>query len=92
MVLCLVLCVQIISNGKLRSIKHRVVTSTHETRTSIATFVNPSPDCIIEPAKVLVNEKEPSRYTASQYKEYVHRNKAFGDYTIAIQKALHSKN
>ncbi|PWA52177.1 Non-heme dioxygenase N-terminal domain-containing protein [Artemisia annua] len=81
---------EIISNGKLRSIKHRVVTSTHETRISIATFVNPSPDCIIEPAKVLVNELEPSRYTASQYKEYVKSSKAYGDYTVAIQNALHS--
>nr|XP_043622803.1 hyoscyamine 6-dioxygenase-like [Erigeron canadensis] len=82
---------EIISNGKLKSVKHRVVTSTHETRISIATFVNPSPDCIIEPAKHLVNELGASRYTANQYKEFVHRNKAFGDYTDAIQNALVTK-
>ncbi|KAI3514587.1 hypothetical protein L1887_13130 [Cichorium endivia] len=79
---------EIISNGKLKSIKHRVVNNTHETRISIATFVNPSPDCIIEPAKVLVNELEPSQYTAKQYKEFVQCNKAFGDYTVALQNAL----
>ncbi|XP_071721632.1 hyoscyamine 6-dioxygenase-like [Rutidosis leptorrhynchoides] len=83
---------EIISNGKLRSIKHRVVTSTNGTRISIATFVNPSPDCIIEPAKNLVNELEPSRYTASRYKEYVDHNNAFGDYTVAIQNALRTGN
>ncbi|KAJ0796737.1 putative oxoglutarate/iron-dependent dioxygenase, non-heme dioxygenase domain-containing protein [Helianthus annuus] len=79
---------EIISNRKLKSVKHRVVNNTHETRRSIATFVNPSPDCIIEPAKHLVNELEPSLYPASQYKDYVLRNKAFGDYTAAIQNAL----
>ncbi|MFS7930610.1 putative hyoscyamine (6S)-dioxygenase [Helianthus anomalus] len=56
----------IISNWKFKSVKHRVVTSTHETRLSIAAFVNPSPNCIIEPAKNLVNELEPTLYKASQ--------------------------
>ncbi|KAI3516553.1 hypothetical protein L1887_15471 [Cichorium endivia] len=79
---------EVISNGKLRSIDHRVVTSTHETRSSIATFVNPSFDCVIEPAKVLVNESEPSHYKAIQYKEYVHHNNAFGDYTVALQNVI----
>ncbi|KAL7586109.1 hyoscyamine 6-dioxygenase isoform X2 [Lactuca sativa] len=76
---------EIISNGKLRSVDHRVVTSMHKTRSSIATFVNPSLDCVVEPAKVLVNEAEPSSYKAIQYKEYVRRNNAFGDYTSALQ-------
>ncbi|XP_076889476.1 hyoscyamine 6-dioxygenase-like [Bidens hawaiensis] len=72
---------EIISNGKFRSAKHRVVNNTNETRLSIATFVNPSPDCIIGPAKHLMNELEPPLYTASVYKDYVHRFNAFGDYT-----------
>ncbi|PWA44820.1 flavanone 3-hydroxylase [Artemisia annua] len=81
---------EIVSNGKLRSIDHRVVTSKDKTRISIATFVNPSYDCIIEPAKALVNKNEPSRYKASRYKEYVDRNKAFGDYTVALRDVLNS--
>ncbi|KAF5810571.1 putative oxoglutarate/iron-dependent dioxygenase, non-heme dioxygenase domain-containing protein [Helianthus annuus] len=94
---------EIISNWKFKSAKHRVVTSTHETRRSIATFVNPSPNCIIEPAKNLVNELEPTLYKASQnlvnelepalykpsqYKEYVLHSNAFGDDTAAIQNGL----
>ncbi|KAJ0761653.1 putative hyoscyamine (6S)-dioxygenase [Helianthus annuus] len=94
---------QIISNWKFKSAKHRVVTSTHETRRSIATFVNPSPNCIIEPAKNLVNELEPTQYKASQnlvnelepalykpsqYKDYVLHSNAFGDDTAAIQNGL----
>ncbi|XP_076889481.1 hyoscyamine 6-dioxygenase-like [Bidens hawaiensis] len=72
---------EIISNKKFIGAKHRVVTSINETRLSIATFVNPSLDCIIEPAKHLVNELEPPLYTASLYKDYVHRFNAFGDHT-----------
>ncbi|KAI7730135.1 hypothetical protein M8C21_001423 [Ambrosia artemisiifolia] len=82
------LWMQIISNNKFKSAKHRVVTSKHETRRSIATFVNPSPNCIIEPAKILVNESEPALYKPTQYKDFVQYNNSFGDYTAAIQKAL----
>ncbi|KAK1420550.1 hypothetical protein QVD17_22237 [Tagetes erecta] len=78
---------EIISNKKLKSVKHRVVTCAHEARQSIVTHVNPCLDCVIEPAKILVDELEPSVYKASQYKDYVQRNKAFGDYTTAIQNA-----
>ncbi|PWA43549.1 flavanone 3-hydroxylase [Artemisia annua] len=83
---------EIVSNGKLRSIDHRVVTSKDKTRISIATFVNPSYACIIEPAKALVNKNEPSRYKASRYKEYVDRNKAFGDYTVALRDVVISES
>ncbi|KAM0030805.1 putative oxoglutarate/iron-dependent dioxygenase, non-hem dioxygenase domain-containing protein [Helianthus debilis subsp. tardiflorus] len=79
---------EIISNRKLKSVRHRVVTSTRETRLSIATFVNPSLDCIVEPAKVLVNELEPSLYVGSQYKDYVQRTNAFGAYSAAILNAM----
>ncbi|XP_076889482.1 hyoscyamine 6-dioxygenase-like [Bidens hawaiensis] len=78
---------EIISNMKLKSAKHRVVNSTRDTRLSMATFLNPSPDCIIEPAKQLVNELEPPLYRATQYKDFVHHNKSFGDYTGAILKS-----
>ncbi|KAJ9547890.1 hypothetical protein OSB04_020534 [Centaurea solstitialis] len=81
---------EIISNGKLKSAKHRVVNNKDETRISIATFLNPLPECIIEPAKVLVNELEPARYEATQYKDFIGRNKSFGDYTGTILNATHS--
>ncbi|KAI3773003.1 hypothetical protein L6452_04199 [Arctium lappa] len=83
---------EIISNGKFKSVLHRVVNSKHETRRSIATFVNPSLDCIIEPAKVLINELEPARYEASKYKDFIGRNKSFGDHTTALLNATPSDN
>ncbi|GMP99446.1 hypothetical protein CsSME_00046915 [Camellia sinensis var. sinensis] len=62
---------EIISNGKLTSIKHRAVTNSSVSRTSIVTLINPSEECIIEPAKALVSACNPSMFQAVQCKEYV---------------------
>ncbi|KAI7731623.1 hypothetical protein M8C21_019691 [Ambrosia artemisiifolia] len=43
---------------------------------------------IVEPAKVLVNEREPSLYAASQYKDYVQINGGYGAHTAAILNAM----
>ncbi|KAG5567439.1 hypothetical protein RHGRI_002852 [Rhododendron griersonianum] len=53
---------QIISNGKLRSAYHRVVTSSNVARTTVACFILPSKDILIEPAKSLVTELRPPLY------------------------------
>uniref|UniRef100_A0A5B7BHZ9 Putative hyoscyamine 6-dioxygenase-like n=1 Tax=Davidia involucrata TaxID=16924 RepID=A0A5B7BHZ9_DAVIN len=82
---------QIISNGKLRSAEHRAVTNSAEARTSIATFVTPSSNCIVEPAKGLVNALDPPLYKAFLYKEFVNSSKAFGPDTEAIQKFISSE-
>ncbi|KAA8543360.1 hypothetical protein F0562_021145 [Nyssa sinensis] len=82
---------QIISNGKLRSAEHRAVTNPTEARTSIATFINPSSNCIIEPAQALVNALNPPLYEAFLYKEFVNSSKAFGPDTDAIQKLISSE-
>lgn len=71
---------------------HRVVTSKDKTRISIAASVNPSYDCIVEPAKALVNELEPSRYKARRYKDYVFRDKAFGTDTNTLHNVMNSKS
>ena len=46
-----------ITNGKYKSVLHRVVTQTDGTRMSIASFYNPGNDAVIYPAPALV-EKE----------------------------------
>ncbi|XP_059660367.1 hyoscyamine 6-dioxygenase-like [Cornus florida] len=61
---------QVISNGKLRSVEHRAVTNSKEVRTSITTFITPSEDSVIEPAEDLVSECNPPLYRAFQYKEF----------------------
>ncbi|XP_054800170.1 hyoscyamine 6-dioxygenase-like [Prosopis cineraria] len=49
------LLLQIISNGRLVGAEHRVVTNSKTSRTSVAYFVYPSNESIIEPAKVFIN-------------------------------------
>ncbi|XP_076930952.1 protein DOWNY MILDEW RESISTANCE 6-like [Bidens hawaiensis] len=45
---------QIISNGKLRSAEHRVVTNSREARTTIVSFISPCMDTVVAPAKSMI--------------------------------------
>ncbi|XP_073049059.1 hyoscyamine 6-dioxygenase-like [Primulina eburnea] len=80
--------IEIISNGKLKSAEHRVVTNPNSARTTIATFINPLPHCIIEPAKCLVNESNPPLYNSMSFQEFVDASKAFGPHTDALQNGV----
>ncbi|CAK7351555.1 unnamed protein product [Dovyalis caffra] len=48
---------EVITNGKYKSVMHRVIAQTDGTRMSIASFYNPGSDAVIYPASALV-EKE----------------------------------
>ncbi|KAM2009585.1 hypothetical protein ACFX16_004334 [Malus domestica] len=61
---------QIISNGKLKSVEHWAVTSSSHSRTSTAFFIAPSDDCIVEPAEALISASNPQHYKPFQYKEF----------------------
>ncbi|KAK4713889.1 hypothetical protein R3W88_019796 [Solanum pinnatisectum] len=52
--------ITVISNGKLASVAHRVVTNTTQSRTSIGTFICPHE--IVEPAKALVGPENPPQF------------------------------
>ncbi|GMP90677.1 hypothetical protein CsSME_00041690 [Camellia sinensis var. sinensis] len=62
---------QIISNDKLKSAEHRVVTNSEVDRTTIGYFIIPSYECFVEPAKNLIDDCNPPIYKASQYKEFL---------------------
>ncbi|XP_074268172.1 hyoscyamine 6-dioxygenase-like [Silene latifolia] len=62
---------QIISNGKLRSMEHRVVTNAVKSRTTSAYFIEPRKECFIEPAKAVLSAENPSNYKGVLYKELV---------------------
>ncbi|KAF9620926.1 hypothetical protein IFM89_015323 [Coptis chinensis] len=62
---------QIISNGKLKSAEHRVVTNSKVARTSIAIFIYPSMDCTIQPAEELVDELNPPKYGVFKFQEFL---------------------
>ncbi|GKB41472.1 hyoscyamine 6-dioxygenase-like protein [Tanacetum coccineum] len=60
---------RVISNGKLASIVHRVVTDSKESRTTIGTFLTPSNDILIKPADGLLGSLAPM-YRGYTYKEF----------------------
>ncbi|XP_074287570.1 hyoscyamine 6-dioxygenase-like [Silene latifolia] len=62
---------QIISNGKLRSVEHRVVTNAEEARTTAAFFIGPRNDCRVEPAKAVISPENPAIYKGIQYADLV---------------------
>ncbi|QCD85414.1 aminocyclopropanecarboxylate oxidase [Vigna unguiculata] len=48
---------EVITNGKYKSVEHRVITRTDGTRMSIASFYNPAGDAVIYPAPSLLEKK-----------------------------------
>ncbi|CAL9013674.1 unnamed protein product [Prunus brigantina] len=64
---------EVITNGKYKSVEHRVITQTDGTRMSIASFYNPGSDAVIYPAPTLV-EKE------AEEKNQVYPKFVFEDY------------
>ncbi|XP_052169944.1 2'-deoxymugineic-acid 2'-dioxygenase-like isoform X2 [Diospyros lotus] len=62
---------QVISNGKLKSPDHRVVTNSKAARTTVVSFILPSSDCLIEPPKSLVNEHNPAVYRTFKFGDFL---------------------
>jgi len=62
---------EVISNGKYKSVMHRVVAQTDGTRMSIASFYNPGNDAVMYPAPELVDEKEASDYPRFVFEDYM---------------------
>ncbi|KAI4352387.1 hypothetical protein L6164_006645 [Bauhinia variegata] len=67
------LLLQIISNGRLVGAEHRAVTNSSMARTSVAYFIYPSYESLIEPAQALVNGSTPPLYKSMTFAEF-HKN------------------
>ncbi|XP_057953757.1 1-aminocyclopropane-1-carboxylate oxidase [Malania oleifera] len=65
---------EVITNGRYKSVLHRVIAQTDGTRMSIASFYNPGSDAVIYPAPALV-EKEADGEKKQAYPKFV-----FDDY------------
>ncbi|KAG4945957.1 hypothetical protein AAZX31_15G107700 [Glycine max] len=63
---------EVITNGKYKSVMHRVIAQADDTRMSIASFYNPGDDAVISPAPALVKELDE---TSQVYPKFV-----FDDY------------
>ncbi|XP_051142506.1 hyoscyamine 6-dioxygenase-like [Andrographis paniculata] len=59
---------KVISNGKLNTPKHRVITNAKGGRTTIGTFLNPSQEAVIEAAAAA--DEDSKAYTSFTYKEF----------------------
>ncbi|XP_027333322.1 1-aminocyclopropane-1-carboxylate oxidase-like [Abrus precatorius] len=49
--------IEVITNGKYKSVEHRVIAQTNGTRMSVASFYNPANDAVIYPASSLLETK-----------------------------------
>ncbi|XWS69076.1 hypothetical protein CRYUN_Cryun04dG0148500 [Craigia yunnanensis] len=54
--------IQVLSNGRYKSVHHRAVTNKTQKRVSVATFYAPSRDSIIGPIQDLIDEQHPPAY------------------------------
>ncbi|XP_024022233.1 feruloyl CoA ortho-hydroxylase 1 [Morus notabilis] len=82
---------QIFSNGRYRSIEHRVVANGNSNRISVPLFINPRPEDIIAPLpEVLASTGEKPIYKPILYSDYVrhfYRKSHDGKLTIDFAKA-----
>ncbi|KAF7818414.1 protein DOWNY MILDEW RESISTANCE 6-like [Senna tora] len=69
---------QVISNDKLKSGEHRVVTNASDGRTSAAFFIGALEESIIEPAKSLTDQLHPPLYKSFKTRDFVTKFVAAG--------------
>uniref|UniRef100_A0A0A0K4U9 Fe2OG dioxygenase domain-containing protein n=2 Tax=Cucumis sativus TaxID=3659 RepID=A0A0A0K4U9_CUCSA len=61
---------EVISNGKLKAVEHRVVTNAEASRQSFGYVIFPEKEMIIEPAKCLINEANPPHYRSFKVEDF----------------------
>jgi 2'-deoxymugineic-acid 2'-dioxygenase/mugineic-acid 3-dioxygenase len=62
---------QVATNGLLKSIEHRVMTNSRLARTSVATFIMPTPDCLIGPGDEFISEENPPCYRTTMFRDFM---------------------
>ena len=62
---------QVLSNGKFKSVGHRAVTNKLLPRLSLGMFYNPNYDTVIGPIEDLIDEEHPTKYRKYGFKEYM---------------------
>ncbi|KAK1260181.1 2'-deoxymugineic-acid 2'-dioxygenase [Acorus gramineus] len=62
---------EVLSNGRLKSIQHRAVTNSSVARTTVVNFIVPTLDCLISPAPALVGQFEDPIYRPFTWREYL---------------------
>ncbi|KAK7363789.1 hypothetical protein VNO77_05947 [Canavalia gladiata] len=88
---------EVITNGKYKSVLHRVIAQTDGNRMSIASFYNPGDDAVISPAPALVKEDETNqvypKFVFDDYmKLYAGRKFQAKEPRFEAMKAMESSN
>ncbi|XP_031492975.1 flavonol synthase 1-like [Nymphaea colorata] len=65
--------IEVLSNGKYKSVLHRSLVSKDDVRMSWAVFCVPPLETIIGPLPQLINENNPPLFTTKSYKEFQYR-------------------
>ncbi|OMO59136.1 Oxoglutarate/iron-dependent dioxygenase [Corchorus olitorius] len=80
--------IEILSNGKYKSVLHRAVVNNKDTRISIAIPHGPAPDAAVSPASELVDRvSNPPAYKAIKYKEYIELQQSHNlDWKSALER------
>ncbi|KAL2253664.1 protein DMR6-LIKE OXYGENASE 2 isoform X1 [Sesamum indicum] len=63
--------IQVLSNGRYKSVHHRAVGSKCSERVSIAMFYGPNKDTVVGPVEELVDEDHPPVYRSYRYEEFL---------------------
>jgi isopenicillin N synthase-like dioxygenase len=63
--------VEVISNGRYKSIEHRAVTNKEKGRISVAAFCNLGEEAEVGPAAELINESNPCNYRTFKHSDYL---------------------
>jgi 2'-deoxymugineic-acid 2'-dioxygenase/mugineic-acid 3-dioxygenase len=62
--------IEIVTNGALASVEHRVFTNSDKARLSLATLVHPRMDCLVGPAPEMVSEENPAKFRKFVFSEF----------------------
>ncbi|ONH89711.1 hypothetical protein PRUPE_8G011300 [Prunus persica] len=69
--------IEILTNGKYKSLLHRVALNTEVERLSLPFFFGPSLDAIVKPEPEFVDDHNPPSYRQMTYKEYLESNSRY---------------
>ncbi|WJX38596.1 flavonol synthase [Trifolium repens] len=64
---------EVLSNGKYKSVLHRSLVNKERKRMSWAVFVTPPHDVVVGPLPQLVNDQNPAKFSTKTYAEYRYR-------------------
>ncbi|KAI4367178.1 hypothetical protein MLD38_022944 [Melastoma candidum] len=88
--------IEIITNGKYKSVLHRAKVNTEKTRISIVSSIGPSPDTFVRPIEELLEEgKEEAKYMGMKYREYfdlMYDPKLFGKSCLEYVKTITTRS